>query len=287
MLNVTNFFKDARHFQIVYLFIFISYGLVRLDWHEHLILYCVAIVSALGTQLICSLWTFDKVKGMKSALITALGLILLLRTNSYVMMAAAAAIGISAKFILRWNEKHLFNPSNIGIVLLLMITDVVWVSPGQWGNDIVLLFIIIATGSIVLLKVGRLDVSYVYLASLFALEYIRTVLFLGWGMDVLMHKFTSGSLMLFTFFMITDPKTTPDSQRLRYLWAVVLAVLTFILTQWFYMYTASVWALFLITPLTLLMDKYYPAKKFSWFKDQDSSKNLNLFNNPVRSTSDL
>lgn len=243
--------------------------MLNLNWQDHITYFWSAISTALLTQAIFSLWKLNEIKGLKSAAITALGICLLLRTNSELVMAFAAFIGIAAKFMLRINNKHLFNPSNIGIIILLIITDSAWISPGQWGNDVVLLFMVIATGSIVLLKVGRLDVTYIFLGSLFVMEYVRTVLFLGWGMDVLLHKFTSGSLLLFAFFMITDPKTTPDNKSYRYFWTLLLAMLTFALSQWFYLYTSSIWALFLITPFTVLIDKFFPAKRFVWYKSQD------------------
>jgi len=264
MHTIQKFLKDARHFQIVYLFVFIAYGLINLEWIEHVNLYFIAIISALGAQALFSYWKLGEVKGLKSAMITALGLCLLLRTNSSWAMFLASFIGIAAKFLFRIGGKHLFNPSNIGIIALLLLTNSVWVSPGQWGNGAVLMFLIAATGSIVLLKVGRLDVTYIFLGTLFILEYVRTVLFLGWGMDVLIHKFTSGSLLLFAFFRITDPKTTPDNKKMRYLWAAALAVITFTMSQWFYLYSASIWALFFITPLTLLIDKFFPAMRFVW-----------------------
>ena len=266
-----SFIADARHFQIIYLLFFVGYGLLNLGWSQHLSIYINVLLSAVIAQAFFSFWKLGEVKGIKSAVITALGLALLLRTNSHLIMSSVTILAIATKFLLRFNGKHIFNPSNIGIVLALLFTEGAWVSPGQWGNDMVFLFVIAATGLIVLLKVGRLDITFVFLGVLFVLEYIRTVLFLGWGLDVLIHKFTSGSLMLFAFFMITDPKTTPDNKKWRLIWTIILAFLTFGLSQWFYIYTASIWALVIITPFTILLDYFLPSKKYTWIKKNQNN----------------
>lgn len=264
MIFFKNLFKDARNFQILYLTTFLTYGLFNLDWMSQWPFFVTAILAVVLAQYAFEKIKFGQVRGIKSALISGLGICLLMRTNSIGAIALASFIAIAAKFLIRYNGKHIFNPSNIGIIALLVISDLVWVSPGQWGNDVALFFLITVTGLIVLLKVGRLDISLIFLATLFLMEYCRTILYLGWEWDVLLHKFSNGSLLLFTFFMITDPKTTPDHPRVRVLWAMLLAALTFMLSQWFYLYTASIWALFIITPVTMLVDKYFPAKRYAW-----------------------
>ena len=45
----------------------------------------------------------------------------------------AAVVTIAGKFLIRVNGKHIFNPTNGGIVAMLLLTNQVWVSPGQWG----------------------------------------------------------------------------------------------------------------------------------------------------------
>jgi Na+-translocating ferredoxin:NAD+ oxidoreductase RnfD subunit len=96
------------------------------------------------------------------------------------------------------------------------------------------------------------------------LEYIRTVLYQGWEMEVLFHKFSSGTLLLFTFFMITDPMTIPNSKKARIIWSIILATVTFICSAWMQLYTAPIWVLFCMTPITIWLDKKIPEEKFKW-----------------------
>src|SRR6185436_14694879 len=101
------------------------------------------------TQAVCTrLWhlpAFDP----RSALISGLSLCLLLRTSSLLLAVAAAVLTIAGKLVLRWRGKHVFNPTNFGIVALLLLTDRVWVSPGQWGSVAFFAFLMACLGGLV------------------------------------------------------------------------------------------------------------------------------------------
>ena len=65
-----------------------------------------------------------------SPLISALSLCLLLRTNDLVVATLAAFIAIASKFVvLRWKDKHLFNPTKLTLVVMLP-GALGWISPG-------------------------------------------------------------------------------------------------------------------------------------------------------------
>lgn len=274
LINATGnfaFFRDARHFQIVYLLSFLIYGILALGWEVDLWKYATLIGACLLVQGGAAFITKKEWRSLKSGLITALGLCLLLKSNSYATLVLAASIAIAGKFLIRYKGKHIFNPANLGIIVALIFSGDAWVSPGQWGNSAVLLYFFGAAALIVLLKVGRLDASLVFLGTFIALEYCRTVLYLGWGGDVLLHKLLNGSFLLFTFFMITDPMTTPNNKKGRILWSVALAALSFLLTNWLYINTAPIWALFLISPVTALIDRRWKGAKFEWLSTARTS----------------
>lgn len=281
-------FKDARDYQIIFLSVFLSLGIVTRDWTLNLTLIPTAIASCLITQFFLS-QLFDFVKSLssqesqlypivpcrnawveflsssswKSALITALGLCLLLRANHYQTMILAGSLAIGSKFIFSYQGKHFFNPANFGIIMALMFTQDAWVSPGQWGNEGWYLLLFMGLGGIVLKRVGRWDTSVTFLLAYLGLEVIRT-LYLGWSWDVLQHQLMSGSLLLFALFMLTDPRAIPDATKSRLIWAVAIAFFTFILHHTFYLSTALFWALFLLSPLTLLLDQIWKNHRFTW-----------------------
>ncbi|MEL6592109.1 MAG: RnfABCDGE type electron transport complex subunit D [Bacteroidota bacterium] len=256
--------RDARHFQILYLGGFLLFGILALGWQAELMRYALLISTCLITQMIWTYFTTQNYTSWKSGLITALGLCLLLKSNQLWVLGLAGTLAISSKFLIRYRGKHLFNPANLGIIAAIVLTGDAWISPGQWGNTAIFLFLIGVTGSVVLFKVGRLDTCLSFLLTFALLLFIQNVLYKGWPLDHWLHSLTNGSLLLFTFFMITDPATTPNARKARILWAAGIGVFAFILTSWQYVHTAPIWALIIYAPITAFLDRYFQAKKFAW-----------------------
>jgi Na+-transporting NADH:ubiquinone oxidoreductase subunit NqrB len=76
----------------------------------------------------------------------------------------------------------------------------------------------------------------------------------------------SGSLILFALFMVTDPRSIPNRRTGRIVWEVCIALVTFILRNYFFLSTAVVWVLFPLAPLTILIHTLWFSPKFSWLK---------------------
>ena len=85
-----------------------------------------------------------------SALITSLGLSLLLRADHYSTIVLASIAAIVSKFLLRVYDKHIFNPANFGIITVLLLTPDAWVSPGQWGEESWYALLFVSAGGLVL-----------------------------------------------------------------------------------------------------------------------------------------
>jgi Na+-transporting NADH:ubiquinone oxidoreductase subunit NqrB len=277
IISINQFFKDARHLQILILASFLAYGLWLLDWNFEAEKFAVVIAVSLFTQWLLVAITNGDQKSWRSALITGIGLCLLLKTNELWVSILAAVLSIAVKFALKVDGKHYFNPSNFGIVVVIILTGEAWVSPGQWGNGAMTIFLIAAAAMLVTIKVRQLGTGLAFIGTLFVMEYIRTVYHLGWGTDVLFHKFANGSLLLFTFFMITDPVSTPRHPKARLVWAAAVAILTFYLSTWYFMHAAPIYALFAISPLTPLINKLFPHQVFQWTNQTNikTSKTLN------------
>lgn len=256
--------RDPRYFQIIYLFAFLVYGIYSLGWHANILKYSLVIGSALTTQYVCLRVTRKSPGSLKSALITALGLSLLLHADKPWVFVLAGVLAIAGKFIIKIGNKHLFNPANFGIIAAITLTGEAWISPGQWGSSAILLYFMGAAGLMVILNVGRIDTSLAFLGTYSLLLLGRDVLYLGWEPEVVAHKLTNGSLLLFTFFMITDPMTIPNHRKGRIIWSVLVAVAVFLVSTRFYVQTAAIWVLFFVTPVTVLIDKIFKARKFEW-----------------------
>lgn len=259
-------FQDARDYQILFLSLFLVLGIGTRDWTLKPELILVSILTCLVTQwVMSSISNNGQPTSLRSAGITALGLCLLLRADSYTTMMLAGFLAISSKFIFKIGNKHFFNPANFGIIAALLLTPDAWVSPGQWGDDWWYALVFAGTGGLVLKRVGRWDTTVAFLSSYAILETVRNV-WLGWTWDVLAHRLMSGSLLLFCLFMITDPKSIPNARSSRLIWAISIAVLTFILRNQFFISPAVFWALFALSPLTILLDIVWSSPMFSWIK---------------------
>jgi hypothetical protein len=64
--------------------------------------------------------------------------------------------------------------------------------------------------------------------------------------------------------MITDPVSTPSHPQARIAWAALVALLAFYLATYQFVNGAPLWALFFLSPLTILLDKFFVHSKFSW-----------------------
>ncbi|MEB3216470.1 MAG: RnfABCDGE type electron transport complex subunit D [Nostocales cyanobacterium 94392] len=264
-------FKDIRDYQILYLALFLILGIGTRDWTLKPSMIVVTITTSLATQLLLTLivnrlsFADDKEHktNIRSPLITSLGISLLLRADYSTTMVFAAAMAIASKFVFKFGDKHFFNPANFGIISALVLTPDAWVSPGQWGEDWWYGMLFVGTGGMILHRVGRWDTTAAFLGFYALLEAVRN-LWLNWTWDVYWHRLMSGSLLLFALFMVTDPRSIPNSRIGRVIWAACIALVTFVLRNNFYVSTAVFWALFALAPLTVIFDRVWKASRFKW-----------------------
>jgi len=282
--RLKNFFRsDPRHYQITFLTSFLLYGNIVLGWEHSLIKILLTFSACLFTQIIFTAFTNKDFSSVKSAMISALSICLMLKTNLMFTVILASALSIAGKFFIRIGGKHVFNPTNFGIIVTLIISQDAWISTGQWGNGSLMVFLLGALGMIVLLKVNRFDTAIAFIFSFGLYHYIRSVLYLGWTTDVFLQQMTSGTLMIFTFFMITDPRSTPSTFKARVLWASMVGVLAAFLQIHYWVNGSALWALFILSPLTPLFDTLFRGEKFQWSKSdfisvQTSPKPVRLKN---------
>ena len=254
---------DARLYQISVLTALLAYGVFLLEFEITGGRAAAMLVGALLTQYACTrIWklpAFDP----RSALISGLSLCLLLRTNSVAWAIAAAVITIGSKFVVRVNGKHLFNPTNFGIVFLIAVTGQVWVSPGQWGNIAFFAFLLACLGGLVVNRAARSDVTYAFIAFYTALVFGRSI-WLGEPMSIPMHRLQNGALLLFAFFMISDPRTTPDSRAGRTLFALLVASGAWYVQFRLFRTNGLLWSLAAFSMTVPLIDRLLPGARYEW-----------------------
>ncbi|MBS2029848.1 MAG: RnfABCDGE type electron transport complex subunit D [Deltaproteobacteria bacterium] len=253
--------KDPRWFQIAFLASFAAAGM----WEGvvPLVQPVLTVAAAAASQWLNTKLRRVPSQGYLSPVITGLGVALLVRSDLVWLPPACAAVAIASKFWIRINGKHVFNPANLGLAGGMLATTHIWASPSQWGEDTVLLFWFLALGLTVVVRALRTDISFAFLGFWIALKAGR-VLYLGQRLAVLEHQLAFGSLIVFTFFMISDPKTTPDSRAGRILYAGVVAVLAFVLQHRFWVMNSPVWALFFLSPLVPVIDRLIKGVRYQW-----------------------
>jgi Na+-transporting NADH:ubiquinone oxidoreductase subunit NqrB len=256
--------SDPRIYQISFLAVFLWYGLVMLGWQVDGMKFALIFFTCLLTQLVFTSFTTRDYMSLLSATISSFSLCLMLKTGTVEAAVLAAFLSIAEKFVLRYKGKHFFNPTNFGICVTILLTHQAWISPGQWGNNAFLLLLIGSLGFFVLIKVKRFDTALAFLITFIGLLAFRHIYYQGWPADFLLHQLQSGTLLLFTFFMITDPVSTPSHPFARIGWAAAVAVLAFVLQSYYFVNGAPVWALFFLSPTTLLLDKLFTHATFKW-----------------------
>ena len=198
-----------------------------------------------------------------SALITSLSLTLLLRTNSVALAALAAAIAIGSKFLVRFNGKHVFNPANVALVVLMLASDRAWVSTGQWGSAALGAFALVCLGFIVLTRAKRAETTLSFLGAYAALLLGRA-LWLGDPLTIPLHQLQNGALLIFAFFMISDPMTTPNRASGRVLYGALVAALAVVIQYGYYEPNGPILALVLLAPIVPAIDALLGGCRYRW-----------------------
>lgn len=268
---------DARLFQIGFQAVLLTLGVLLRDFSLLPAQMGLAIAAATLTQTFWLRVFGLQAVGYLSPLITGFGLSLLLRADSLWLHPLVACLAISSKFLIRVRGKHVFNPANFGVGLALLGLPGAWVSPGQWGNDLGIAVWLVALGAVVVQRARRDDVAWLYLATFLGLTAARLV-FLGYsfdrGWEILMHQALNGALLLFAFFMISDPMTLPDRPAARRLHVALVALLAFLWQFVFYRPSGSLWALLCLAPLVPLWDFLWPGERHKWHGNRSLQNNV-------------
>jgi hypothetical protein len=256
--------SDPRHGQILTLGTLVAYGLGWLGFDIGLAQVVVTLAAALAVQRLGDAWTGAPWRsGAKSALISALSLCLLLRTDALWIAALGSAIAVGSKFLIRVRGKHVFNPTNGALVALLLTTDLAWISPGQWGTAAAFAFTMACAGMLVVNRAARSDVTLAFIAAYAALLVGRS-LSLGEPLTIPLHRLESGAFLLFSFFMISDPKTTPDARIGRIAFAVLVAVGAWYVHFRLFRPNGFIWSLAVASLLVPVIDRLVPAVRYQW-----------------------
>jgi Na+-translocating ferredoxin:NAD+ oxidoreductase RnfD subunit len=219
----------------------------------------LAIVSSMACELVLGRLMLNKWPNLASSYITGISVGILLRAPGFWPYAVCAMLSITSKYVLRVKGRHLFNPSNFGIsAMLFLASDAVATLSIQWGNNLAAMAVIWVLGSLIIWRARRFHICVTYVASFFLFSLVRASI----TGDPWLSEFspiTGPEYQLFTFFMITDPKTTVRSKwgQCVVAFLVALVEMIFRLEQSIY---APLYALFLVGPVALVIEMMWNAR---------------------------
>jgi Na+-translocating ferredoxin:NAD+ oxidoreductase RnfD subunit len=274
LTRLINPLGDPRYYQIIVLSLLLTYGIAVLDfgirWQNALLI----VLTATGVQYFftrcLSLPRFDPL----SSLITSLSLTLLLRTDDAMFAVIAASLAIGSKFLIRYRGKHIFNPANFALVSLMLLSDHAWVSSGQWGSAAIGAFVLACLGFLVLTRARRAETTIAFIAIYAAMLFARAA-WLDDPFSIPLHQLQNGALLIFAFFMISDPKTTPNSAGGRVLFAALVASVAYTIQFIYYQANGPVLALILCAPLVPVIDALLKGRIYRWEQTADRQISLN------------
>ena len=220
----------------------------------------IAIVCALITELVLGRIFFGKWLNLSSAYISGISVGILLRSPAFWPYALCSVLSIMSKYVLRVKGRHLWNPSNFGIcVLLFLAPESVAALSVQWGNFKWPLIVIWVLGSIIIYRAKRFHISATYVVSFFAFAFLRSMITGDpWRAEI--APITGPMYQLFVFFMITDPKTTVKSKKWQ---CVVVFCVAFVemLLRLNQVVHAPLYALFLVGPAAMLIEIWLESRR--------------------------
>jgi enediyne biosynthesis protein E5 len=220
----------------------------------------LAITAALVTELLLGRIFFGKWLNLSSAYITGISVGILVRSPAFWPYALCSVISIMSKYVLRVKGRHLWNPSNFGIcVLLFLAPETVASLSIQWGNYVWPMLVICTLGTIIIWRAWRFHISATYVVSFFMFAFLRSwITGHPWQSEI--SPITGPMYQLFVFFMITDPKTTVRSTKWQCIvvFCVALAEMLLRLNQVVY---APLYALFIVGPTALLIEMWLDSRR--------------------------
>jgi hypothetical protein len=220
----------------------------------------LAIVTAIAAEFVMGRLTYGAWPHPASAYISGISAGILVRSPFLWPYFFTSLISITSKYVLRFRGKHLWNPTNFGVSAVVFLAPAtVAVLSIQWGNVVAPMAVIWVLGTVIVWRVGRFHISATYVASFLLFSLVRSAITgTPWLANV--APITGPMYQLFTFFMVTDPKTTVRSVRGQCLVVFIVAFVEMLLRLNEVVY-APFYALFIVGPIALLVEQWLDSRR--------------------------
>ena len=218
----------------------------------------LAIVTAIGAEMVMGRLTYGKWPHLASAYISGISAGILVRSPFFWPYFLTSLISITSKYVLRLRGRHLWNPTNFGVSAVVFLAPAtVAVLSVQWGNVVAPMAVIWILGTVIVWRVGRAHISVTYVLSFLMFSFVRAW-WTGTPWLANVAPITGPMYQLFTFFMVTDPKTTVRSVKGQCVVVFIVAAVETVLRLNEVVY-APFYALFIVGPIALLIEQWRDA----------------------------
>lgn len=188
----------------------------------------LAIICSILAEVVLGLLIFRKVPHLASAYVSGISVGILVRSPLFWPYALCGIISIASKYVLRWEGRHLWNPSNFGIAAMLTLAPQTVASLSiQFDNRMWGIAIIWILGAVIISRLKRFHICLTYVLSFVAFAFLRSLI-TGHAFISEVAPITGPMYQLFTLFMITDPRTTVQSKKGQMLVAFLVAFVEFL-----------------------------------------------------------
>jgi len=203
-----------------------------------------------------------------SAFITSLGVVLMVGWTRWYIPFIAIFLAIIQKHYLKLDNKHIFNPSNFALIFAVFIfypkaLPII----GEVGKESLIVYLIIIVGALILIRVNRYLITLSFLLAYTILNYIiLSHIDTTWSSEHFIASLYSTSFIVYIFFMLTDPITTPNKATLQIAFGFSVAFVIILLDYYF---GIRLWhqfiALYLITLLFTIFYRDFNKNDFIKF----------------------
>ena len=244
---------DKRYLAPVLVTIVLIVGQVTFGFLESWSRTALAIATSIGMELVLGRIFGGRWPHLASAYVSGISIGMLVRSPEFWPYALCAAISITSKYVIRVDGRHIWNPSNFGIVAMLVLaSDAVASLSVQWGNTLLPMVVVWLFGAVIIGTLGRFHITLTYVLSFVAFAAVRAGV-TGHPFLAEVAPITGPMYQLFIFFMITDPKTSVKPRWAQCLVAFLVAVVeaVFRLMQFVH---SPYYALFIVGPVANLTE---------------------------------
>lgn len=240
--------RDPRWIVLTFLMSFMVYATVSPHFSRQFSQFAVALIGSVGLEMLIMVYYHRKWMFPLSAIITSFGIYFICDSPTIWVYFVTALVSIACKNFMRINGKHIFNPNNLGVVMMtLLFPTYVTTIAGRWGGNLYLSILIACLGTFLVYRAQRLILTLTFVGTFIAGAFARSAI-TGGKIEIILGPMFGPGFQLFIFYMITDPQTTPKSWKQQISFGVVLGIID-AYYRYLNFHQAPFYALFTICPL--------------------------------------